>query len=161
MIAKLTVSQTQSAELETPSVFQTPVDISFTMAKGVVTKRVTITQRDQVFFFSLPEKPRDVEFDPGNWIPKDLDFDKPKTMLLFQLQGDKNMVGRARAAQRLSKYPTEDVVSSLKDAILKDPFWGVQAEAAKSLGTIRTNVALRALIAGLKTKHPKARRAVV
>src|SRR5436309_10039494 len=71
------------------------------------------------------------------------------------------MVGRTRAAQRLSKYPTEDVVSSLKDAILKDPFWGVQAEAAKSLGTIRTNVALRALIAGLKTKHPKARRAVV
>jgi len=161
MIARLTVSQTQSAELETPSVFQTPVDISFTMAKGVVTKRVTITQRDQVFFFSLPEKPRDVEFDPGNWIPKDLDFDKPKTMLLFQLQGDKNMIGRARAAQRLSKYPTEDVVSSLKDAILKDPFWGVQAEAAKSLGTIRTNAALRALIAGLKTKHPKARRAVV
>ncbi|HZF21780.1 MAG TPA: M1 family aminopeptidase [Dongiaceae bacterium] len=161
MIAKLTVSQTQSTELETPLVFQTPVDISFTLAKGVVTKRVTITQRDQVFFFSLPEKPRDVEFDPGNWIPKDLDFDKPKTMLLFQLQGDKNMVGRARAAQRLSKYPTEDVVSSLKDTILKDPFWGVQAEAAKSLGTIRTNAALRALIAGLKTKHPKARRAVV
>src|SRR5207245_10757235 len=104
--AKRTECRAAPAEREAPSCFQTPVDIAFTMAKGVVTKRVTITERDQVFFFSLPEKPRDVEFDPGNWIPTDRDFDKPKTMLLFQLQGDKNMVGRARAAQRLSKYTT-------------------------------------------------------
>lgn len=162
MIAKVTVSQKQAAERDTPSVFITPVDISFTLAKGVMSKRVNLTQRDEVFYFSLPEKPRDVEFDPGNWIPKaDLDFDKPKTMLQFQLQSDKNMIGRVRAAQRLAKYPTEDVVGALKDSLLKDPFWGVQAEAAKSLGAIKTNSALRALTIGLKAKHPKTRRAVV
>ena len=161
MIAKLTVSQTQPTDSDTPAVFQTPADVSFTMSKGVVTKKISIDQRDQVFFFSLPEKPRDVEFDPGNWIPKSLDFDKPKSMLLYQLQSDKNSVGRVRAAQRLAKYPTEDTISTLKEAIMKDPFWGVQAEAAKTLGNIRTAPALRALIAGLKTKHPKARRAVV
>jgi len=71
------------------------------------------------------------------------------------------MTGRVRAAQRLAKYPTEDVVDALKTTVLKEPFWGVQAAAAKALGTIRTSPALRALIAGLKTKHPKARRAVV
>ncbi len=160
-IAKLSVHQTQAGEGETPSVFATPVDIAFTFVKGVQTKRVMITQREQTFYISLPEKPRDVEFDPGNWVLKTLDFDKPKPMLLQQLQTDRNVIGRVRAAQRLTKYPTEDVVDALKATIMKDGFWGVQAAAAKALGTIRTTLAMRALTAGLKTKHPKARRAVV
>ncbi len=160
-IAKLSVSQTQTVNGETPAVFQTPVDISFTLPKGVQTRRVILTQRDETFHFSLPEKPKDVEIDPGNWILKTLDFDKPKLMLLQQLQADKNTVGRIRAAQRLAKYPSEDVVDALKNAAVKDLFWGVQAESAKALGKIRTTSALKALIASLKTKHPKARRAVV
>ncbi len=160
-IAKLSVSQTQTANGETPEVFQTPVDISFTLPKGIQTRRITLTERNETFNFSLPEKPKDVEFDPGNWILKTLDFDKPKLMLLQQLQADKNVIGRIRAAQRLAKYPSEDVVDALKTAALKDLFWGVQAESAKALGKIRTTLALKALIVSLKTKHPKARRAVV
>lgn len=160
-IARIAVSQTQVGDEETPAVFVTPVDFSFSLGKGVQTKRVMITQRDETFHISLPEKPRDVEFDPGNWILKTLEFDKPKGMLLQQLRTDRNMIGRVRAAQRLAKYPTEDVVDALKTTVLKEPFWGVQAAAAKALGTIRTTAALRALIAGLKTKHAKARRAVV
>ncbi len=160
-IGKLAVSQTQVAEGETPAVFQTPVDVSFTLSKGVQTRRVLITQRDETFHFSLPEKPKDVEFDPGNWILKTLEFEKPRVMLLHQLQNDKNAIGRLRAAQRLSKHVGEDVIEALKNAGLKDPFWGVQAEAAKSLGVIRTFDALKALLSCLKTKHPKARRVVV
>jgi aminopeptidase N len=161
MIAKISVSQTQTENGETQLVFQTPVDVSFTFTKGVQTKRVMITQRDETFYISLPEKPRDVEFDPGNWVLKTLSFDKPKGMLLYQLSNDKNAVGRIRAAQRLAKHPTEAVIDVLKIACLKDPFWGVQAEAAKALGVVRTSSALKALVASLKIKHPKARRAVV
>jgi len=69
-IARVSVSQTQAGDPETPNVFVTPVDLSFTLSKGVQTKRVMITQRDETFHISLPEKPRDVEFDPGNWILK-------------------------------------------------------------------------------------------
>src|SRR5216683_5176658 len=143
-IAKLSVSQTQTANSETPEVFQTPVDISFTLPKGIQTRRITLTERNETFNFSLPEKPKDVEFDPGNWILKTLDFDKPKLMLLQQLQADKNAIGRMRAAQRLAKYPSEDVVDALKTAALKDLFWGLQAESAKALGKIRTTLALKA-----------------
>jgi aminopeptidase N len=160
-IARLSISQTQIADAETPAVFRTPVDVSFTLSKGVQTKRVQLTQREETFHFSLLEKPKDVEFDPGNWILKTLDFDKPKPMLLHQLQNDKNAIGRGRAAQRLAKYPSEDVVEALKSTTIKDAFWGVQADAAKSLGKIRTTSALKALISALKTKHPKARKAVV
>jgi len=160
-IARLTVSQTQIAEGETPAVFQTPVEVSFTLTKGVQTRRISISQREETFNFSLPEKPKDVEFDPANWILKTLDFDKPKKMSLFQLENDKNSVSRIRAAARLSKQTGNDVVEALKNATINDPFWGVQAEAAKSLGIVRTTSALKTLLACLKVKHPKARRAVV
>ncbi len=161
LMAKLIVSQTQVAEGETPAVFHTPVDVSFTLSKSVQTRRITITQRDETFHFSLAEKPKDVEFDPGNWILKTLEFEKPKGMLLHQLQNDKNVIGRIRAAQRLSKHMGEDVIEALKTTALKDPFWGVQAEAARALGVVKTSDAMKALLSCLKTKHPKARRAVV
>ena len=48
----------------------------------------------------------------------------------------------------------------LASALNKDRFWGVQAEAAKALGAIRTDAALAALIRSTKVSNPKARRAV-
>jgi aminopeptidase N len=45
--------------------------------------------------------------------------------------------------------------------VLEDPFWGVQAEAAKALGKVRSKAALEALVEGLTVRHPKARRGVV
>jgi len=160
-LTRLTVSQTQTGEGETPPVFQTPIEVSFTLTRGVETRRISITQREETFSFSLPGKPKDVEFDPGNWILKTLDFDKPKNMSLYQLENDKNSIGRIRAAARLAKQTGEDVIEALKSSMLKDSFWGVQAEAAKSLGIIRTTAALKVLLSALKVKHPKARRAVV
>jgi aminopeptidase N len=44
---------------------------------------------------------------------------------------------------------------------LRDKFWGVAAEAAKTLGSIKTGYAYDALKKCLPVKHPKARRAVV
>jgi aminopeptidase N len=44
---------------------------------------------------------------------------------------------------------------------MNDPFWGVEAEAAKALGEIGNDSAMKALIECLAVKHPKARRAVV
>jgi aminopeptidase N len=52
-------------------------------------------------------------------------------------------------------------VQELKQALLNDKFWGVQAAAARALGEIKTEDSFNALVDGLKMKHPKARRAVV
>ena len=47
------------------------------------------------------------------------------------------------------------------DAVLKDKFWGVQAEIAALLGQMKNTTAMEYLIKGLSLKHPAARKAVV
>jgi aminopeptidase N len=45
--------------------------------------------------------------------------------------------------------------------VREDQFWGVQAESARALGSIRSVKALGELLDSLSVEHPKARRAVV
>jgi len=68
-------------------------------------------------------------------------------------------IGRAAAARELGREGSPQATAALKDALLSDKFWGVQADAAAALGDIRTDAALAVLIEGLQVKHPKARRA--
>ena len=82
-------------------------------------------------------------------------------MLLYQLKNDDDVVGRIDAAKELAKLGTPEAVAALKQAVLKDAFWAVQAEAARALGGMRTETARDALLDCLNVKHPKARRGVV
>ena len=82
-------------------------------------------------------------------------------MLIDQLQRDDDVIGRIDAAKELAKLATPEAIEALKGAVLNDGFWGVQSEAARALGGIRTANARDALLETLKVKHPKARRGVV
>ncbi len=101
-----------------------------------------------------------VRLDPGNPIPKALKFPRPRDLLLYQLEKDEDVMGRIEAAQELGKTGDPTVVPALGKAAAKDSFWGVQAEAADVLATIRTEASRDALIEALKTKESKARKAI-
>jgi len=88
-------------------------------------------------------------------------YEKPQQMLLFELKNGKSIMTRIWAAQTLANFRNGDVVLALKESMANDPFWKVQAEVAKALGSINTEAALDALVQGASVKHPKARRAVV
>ncbi len=158
--AQLTVAQTQSTDDQT-ALFRMPVDVAFVTPKGRRTVRINVAQKEQTFYFPMEEKPQLVQFDPGYWCVKTLDFTKPKEMLLFQLKNDEDVIGRIQAAQGLAKLAAPDCIQALKEAVLNDKFWGVQAEAARALGTTKSEAAMNALIEALKVAHPRARRAVV
>ena len=159
--ASLSVSQTQEVDSLT-SLFRMPVDVAFTTSQGERVTRVQIEQKEHTFSFPLPEKPLMVRFDPGNWVLKTVDFSPPKEMLLHQLKNDGDVTGRIAAAQALAKLGGQDVITALKEAVVKDGFWGVQAEAARALGQMKSDAAMQALIEALpKVAHPKARRGVV
>jgi len=70
-------------------------------------------------------------------------------------------MGRVDAARALGKKGDKDAIVALGKAAREDRFWGVQAEAAKALGSIRNNAALDELLASTGVPHPKARRAIV
>ena len=132
--AQLTVAQTQTAD-DLTSIFRMPVQVAFLTSDGRQTFRVNLSQKEQTFYFPLKDKPKMVQFDPGYWCLKTLDFTPPKEMLLYQLKQDEDVIGRIHAAQGLAKLGAPDCIEAIKEAVLTDSFWGVQAEAARALGT--------------------------
>jgi aminopeptidase N len=87
------------------------------------------------FFFSLEERPTFVRFDPGNWLLKELTFEKGREALLAQLRYDPDIVGRMRAAKELAKFLThKSVLEALTERLETEPAWAVRRRIAKTLG---------------------------
>ena len=123
--------------------------------------RVEIKEREQGFTFAMDKAPKAVRFDPEHDILKTLKHKRGREALEAALRHSPEAIGRANAARELGNEGSPQATAALRDAMLTDKFWGVQADAATALGAIRTTAALDALIEGLKLAHPKARRAVV
>jgi len=156
--AKLSVAQTQDEK--DSSVFRLPVTVDFSVDGKTHAFPVRVTEKTHTFLFSLPAKPQLVRFDPGHNLLKTVEFKRSREMLLFQVKHDDDVTGRIDAAKELAKLASREAVDALKDAVLHDKFWAVQAEAARALGSVRSEAARDALLACLKVRHPKARRGV-
>jgi aminopeptidase N len=163
-LAKLTVKQTQRVDELTP-LFATPIEIAFTTeTKGkrdTKTFTVQVEQAAETFVFPLAARPTLVRFDPYGWVLKTVKFDRPVTMVRWQLANDSDPLGRLEAAEALGKQGDPASEKALITALQDDPFWAVQAEAAQSLGKMASQNALAALVSALATaQHPKVRRAI-
>ncbi|HZW75688.1 MAG TPA: HEAT repeat domain-containing protein, partial [Caldimonas sp.] len=112
------------------------------------------------FTFVMDKGPKAVRFDPEYDILKTLKHKRGREALEAELRHAPEAIGRAAAARELGNEGSPQATTALREAMLNDKFWGVQADAATALGSIRTTAALDALIEGLKLPHPKARRAV-
>jgi aminopeptidase N len=158
-MARLSLKQSQSGD-RVAEVFRLPLRIDFKLAGGESDSSVVeMTEKEQAFFFHLPAKPVLVRIDGE--VLKTLDVTIPDDMLREQLKSDENVLGRVDAARALGKKGDRDAIVALGKAVREDAFWGVQAEAAKALGSIRSNAALDELLASTAVTHPKARRAVM
>jgi aminopeptidase N len=142
-------------------VFRLPVVIDFNVDGKTHAFNVEITEKVHNLDFALPGKPAMARFDPGHNFLKSVEFKRGKDMLLYQLEHDDDVVGRIDAARELAKLGSQAAAAALKNAVMRDRFWGVQAEAARALGTMKSGIALDALLGCVKVRHPKARRAVM
>ncbi|HWO94648.1 MAG TPA: M1 family aminopeptidase, partial [Dehalococcoidia bacterium] len=159
-VATLNVSQQQKTDDLTP-VFAMPFAVDFRSGEQSREFRVMVDQAEQTLHFPLDWRPDMVRFDPGNHVLKTLDFDKPVDELIRQLDHDPDPMGRIHAALALGKKGGTKATEALAACVRSDAFWGVRAEAAKALGSMRTEAALTALAALSTVEHPKARRGVV
>lgn len=171
-LAEIVIEQKQTTGLPkvekdgaTTHLFHLPAIVELTCEGGkVVTHRIELGEpRERVFIPAL-SKPLMARFDPGGAIPKTLKFPRPKEMLLYQLKNDADVLGRIEAAKELALCADADIVTAMRDAIVTDPFWAVQAETAARLSEVRLDAARDSLIQALGQLvqgHPKARRAVV
>jgi aminopeptidase N len=170
-IAKITVTQTQT-ENNPKELFDLKIPIGFgtvppaekfgkpcQTALKIFTVRVH--EREQSFYFPLAQKPDFVSFDVGNHRLKTVVLDYPLPELKAQLENDPDPIARIYAAIALAKKGGLEAVKALTKALHADLFWGVRAEVARNLVTIKLDQALPGLLTGLADREARVRRAVV
>jgi aminopeptidase N len=163
--ARVTVKQTQDGEA-----FHFPLTIEFqgssasspsakSSASTPVVVAQEITEKEAVFFVPLAAAPTLVTVDPDQAILAEIKETKSRELWLKQLHEDRSVAARIRAAEHFGQSKTPADREALAKALSEEKFWGVQAEIAAALGTSGGDASRDALIAGLKQKHPKVRRA--
>lgn len=152
--ARIHIKQAQEAEA-----FHFPLKI--VIQDGGEQPRVfqqEITEKNQTFFFPLAGQPESVSIDPDQSLLAEIKETKSRELWLKQLSAG-DLAGRIRAAEYFgsSRKPQDREV--LAKALKEEKFWGVQAEIAAALGEAGGEVSRDALLEGLKSAHPKVRRA--
>ena len=156
---QLRIQQTQVISDELPP-FQFDTTVRFEVGRKIEETIITVREPSQVFTFRLASRPEQVVLDPGDVILKTVKMDKPRSLWRRQLAAAALGLDRSLAAAALGESPDPESVTALGHALGADPFWGVQAAAARALGRTRRQDALDLLLAARTSKHHRVRRAV-
>ncbi len=146
----LTVEQKQPQTEMTP-LFRMPVEVEVTTSQGAQTFRIEVAHERDDFYFPLAEASTRVRFDTGQRILKTLEFPRSRAELIDLLQNDSNVIGRIWAAEQLGQRQNDlAAVGALREALVKEKFWGVRKEIARVLGDVKTPAAREALVEALR-----------
>jgi aminopeptidase N len=169
-LAKLTVTQTQAKEGDRSSnsgLFDLKIPIGFGYVRpsdpepALNSFTVRIHEREQTFYFPLAEKPDFIRFDVGNHTLKTVSLDYPIAELKAQLQHDRDPISRIQAAEALAKKGGLEAVKALAQALVQDSLWGVRAEVASQLASVKLDQAIDSLLQGLQDPDARVRRSVL
>jgi aminopeptidase N len=122
---------------------------------------VRVHEREQSFYFPLEEKPQFISFDVGNNFLKTVSLEYGISELKAQLQFDPDPVSQIYAAKAIAKKGGLEAVKALAASLKNDKCWGVRAEVAKNLASVKLDQAFEGLVAGLQDEDARVRRAVV
>jgi aminopeptidase N len=154
--AKLKLEQTQPGEP-----FEFALEIKLVFAKGEKLHAFAISEKETSLQIPVDSPVEWFSVDPHFKVLKTISIKAPKETLIAQLKNGATVIERVEAARALKDNSSEAVIDALYASVMDDKFWGVSAEAARSLGSTKTDYAFEALKKGLKVQHPKTRRAVV
>ncbi len=170
-LAKVTVTQTQAKEGNNGNYkdlfdLRVPIAFGYVADEAVGTAElksftVRIHEREQTFYFPLPDKPKFVSFDAGNHYLKTVSLEYPLAELKAQLQYDPDPLARIYAAEAIAKKGSLEAVKALTQAIERDRVWGVRVELVKQLATIKLEQAFTGLANALSDADARVRRAAV
>ena len=170
-VVKVKIEQSQDDDVP----FEFPLDVKLVFSapngknkeeKEEEVHTFNISEKENVFQIPIDKKEKEIEWfsiDPEFKLLKTISLKAPKEMLIRQLQNGRTVIERIESARAMKDLSSQDVIESLQKAVMKDSFWGVSVEAAKTLGSIKSDAAYEALNECLSSsiKHPKVRRAVV
>ena len=137
----LSVAQVQPI-VEGQGLFDVPVDITIVTPSKTWSERLRVHEAAHSFLIPCADAPTMVSFDGEGSLVAEINFPKGLAELVYQAHHDA-VPGRIWAIkQMVAQYPYEkDTVKALNSIIAGDAFWGVKAEAAQTLGAIRSQAA--------------------
>ncbi|MHA1907399.1 MAG: M1 family aminopeptidase [Candidatus Thorarchaeota archaeon] len=142
----------------TPKVFKFPLTVEFVSEDGErIRYNMQVNERVHSFYYPVAKKPKQILVDPDYAVLMDWNITKPEMMWIEQLYRGKTVMQRIKAAQALGKKANPKSLEALGKALLDDQFWGVQAQIAKVLGSVRNESALGYLMKGYDLKDSRAR----
>lgn len=159
-MARIAVEQTHDVGADTP-LFRLPTSVRFRVDGQDHDHAIEISEKNHVFFVTLAGEPTQMIFDPGKVLLAKVKTDKAAPLWRDELAGAAEAADRIHAAAELATRGGRLAEQALGAALESDPFWGVAARAAKSLGELRTEGARQRLLSATTNSHPKTRRAVV
>src|SRR5437773_3076286 len=159
-LAKVTVKQTQSLS-ENVLLFHFPLAIRFKGKFGATDRQVQVKDKEEDFYFPLPEAPQIVRLDPEYTLLAKIKFQAPNPMLDAQLADKDDAIGRLLAIEQLSAKKDKETVAKLKERLNNDAFYGARLEASKALRSIHTDESLEALLISTKQSDARVREQVV
>ncbi len=132
----LNVKQTQKVDInnEFPQTefFQSYVDVEI---DNRIEKVWLKPQAENVCTFDAVTKPKLVNWDFESTLLKEMKFEKSVDELIYQLQNDKDLLGRHWALQQLAEKYKKSVddnvkeIIAIKGAIINDKFWAIRRDA--------------------------------
>jgi aminopeptidase N len=159
-LAKVTVQQNQKLS-DAVLLFNFPLPIRFKSKSGTVDRQITVKEKAEDFYLSLPWMPEIVRIDPDLTVLAKVNFNPPAAMLQAQMADQDDMLGRLLAIEQLGARADRTAAPKLKEILNTDRFWGVRVAAAKGLRAINTDESFDALLASLKQSDARVRRQVV
>jgi aminopeptidase N len=140
--------------------FILPVEVSIATKAGTQNHLIWVEDRSQHFFLESGERPLMVSVDGDGALVAKVVFEKTIDELIYQVKQDR-LPGKIWALRQLAaKSPSSSKsLQAISEILSGNSFWGLQAEAALQLGTLRTPAAENAIKAALTSSDYRVRKA--
>ncbi len=139
------IEQTQVDEKQGVGAFDMPLDIGWVVGGKLETRTVQLEKAKHTFVIRSEAEPEQVRIDPHNRSVFTLEFDPGRDKLAKQITDAPDVIGRIRAGSELAKDGSAKNVATVKDAYMREPFWGVRVRFAEALAKAGSQAALDAL----------------
>mgnify|MGYP003632746846 FL=1 len=158
-VLEVEIQQTHKVTKTTP-LFRLPTELRLVCGGETRDMELDLREQSQVITIACESQPNQVILDPGKHLICRLRSEKAPSLWLSQLAHAGEAIDRIVAATICGQQGGHKMLQALTTSLASDPFWAVQAAAAKALGATRSPTVLPTLIATLRdAANPKVRRA--
>lgn len=151
------VKQTQNGE---PFAFPLAVRVMGHDSKVIVYEE-KIDEKEKAFQIPCGSRPLGLEIDPKQAVLAEIKEQKPKDFWSWQIQNGSTAYSRIVAAEYLGKSKAIEDRESLVAALANEKFAGVAVQMINALAETRGDLAKQSLLAELKNKVSKRRKAAI